>query len=390
MSDHPRVFATFTAPGFGAVHTRSLDEHGRTRPCHPAGRHSCGIRHLPPDLRLGQALDPDSYDYVGAAVWNALSTRLWARTVQLTNRQCARLLCIRQSNWAASGRVSVAKVAEYQARGLVHFHAVFRLDGSRPELDPPPGATTELLAGAIRRAAGLAQVAVPACSTLAGVGPIVWGEQLDLNQIDSAESDHQLSDQQVAGYIAKYATKGTDAAGGVDRPVACRPCHGVGSLDGSSCAQCNGSGRRNGTIPTAANAHAQRMIDTCWALGGLPELAELRLRPWAHMLGFRGHFSTKSRRYSTTLTRLRQARRDHQDHAFLASRNLDPSTTVLRIHDGDESVDAHNDEDVVVVMGKWRYVGRGHTPGEAQFARTIAEDLAVSRRLYREQIRDDD
>lgn len=44
------------------------------------------------------------------------------------------------------------------------------------------------------------------------------------------------------------------------------------------------------------------MIGTCWWLGGLAPFKSLRLRRWAHMLGYRGHFSTKSRRYSTTLT----------------------------------------------------------------------------------------
>uniref|UniRef100_UPI00313E8928 replication initiator n=1 Tax=Streptomyces sp. AC1-42W TaxID=2218666 RepID=UPI00313E8928 len=39
-------------------------------------------------------------------------------------------------------RVSFAKVAEYQKRGLVHFHAVIRFDGpdghtSRPRPGPP-------------------------------------------------------------------------------------------------------------------------------------------------------------------------------------------------------------------------------------------------------------
>ena len=35
---------------------------------------------------------------------------------------------------------------------------------------------------------------------------------------------------------------------------------------------------------------------------------------WVDMLGFRGHLATKSRRYSTTLGRLRQARRDYARH----------------------------------------------------------------------------
>ncbi|MEU8924993.1 replication initiator [Kitasatospora sp. NPDC048545] len=54
------------------------------------------------------------------------------------------------------------------------------------------------------------------------------------------------------------------------------------------------------------------MIRTAWALGTRPELADLKLRAWAHMLGFRGHFSTKTRNYSTTLAELRQARADWQ------------------------------------------------------------------------------
>jgi replication initiator protein RepSA len=37
--------------------------------------------------------------------------------------------------------------------------------------------------------------------------------------------------------------------------------------------------------------------------------AWLPLIRWLHMLGFRGHFNTKSRRYSTTLGRLRAERR---------------------------------------------------------------------------------
>ena len=52
------------------------------------------------------------------------------------------------------------------------------------------------------------------------------------------------------------------------------------------------------------------MIRTAWNLGARPDLEDLRLRAWAHMLGFRGHFSTKTRRYSTTLGALRDARAD--------------------------------------------------------------------------------
>ena len=44
--------------------------------------------------------------------------------------------------------------------------------------------------------------------------------------------------------------------------------------------------------------HAERIVRTAWQLGAHPDYAGLRR--WVHMLGFRGHFASKSRRYSTT------------------------------------------------------------------------------------------
>ncbi|MFF3452560.1 replication initiator [Streptomyces sp. NPDC002667] len=43
-------------------------------------------------------------------------------------------------------------------------------------------------------------------------------------------------------------------------------------------------------------------------LGALPELEDLRLHQWAHVLRFRGHFSTRSRACSVPLGALRQER----------------------------------------------------------------------------------
>ncbi|WP_407699957.1 replication initiator [Streptomyces liliiviolaceus] len=46
---------------------------------------------------------------------------------------------------------SVPKAAEYQRSGLVHFHAVIRLDGpDGPTLVPPGWTTTGLLAETVR------------------------------------------------------------------------------------------------------------------------------------------------------------------------------------------------------------------------------------------------
>jgi hypothetical protein len=56
-------------------------------------------------------------------------------------------------------RITYAKVAEFQARGLVHFHAIIRLDGAEdraaaPGIDVSP----EQLCDAIRQAAGSARL----------------------------------------------------------------------------------------------------------------------------------------------------------------------------------------------------------------------------------------
>jgi len=122
-------------------------------------------------------------------------------------------------------------------------------------------------------------------------GPVCprWGEQLDVHNI-TVDSDQagELSAEQVAGYIAKYATKATESFGaGLDRRLTA--ADDLEHLD---------------RLP----AHVAELVRAAWELGGRPELEDLRLRPWAHMLGFGGHWSTKSRRYSTTFTVLRRAR----------------------------------------------------------------------------------
>ncbi len=102
----------------------------------------------------------------------------------------------------------------------------------------------------------------------------------------------------------------------------CWHCKGTGhDPDGSGlCKACHGRATRHDDVHHLVdNPHAQAMISACWTLGAHPELEQLRLRPWAHMLGFRGHYSTRSRRYSTTLTALRQARRDWRDQRLLGA-----------------------------------------------------------------------
>jgi hypothetical protein len=109
-------------------------------------------------------------------------------------------------------RISYAKVAEFQRRGAVHFHAVIRLDAATDCrcpgcLAPPPAPfTVALLKDALEQAVPAVRVPCPPVDD----GPARyarWGEQLDVRNITRGEDQAgELSAEQVAGYIAKYAT----------------------------------------------------------------------------------------------------------------------------------------------------------------------------------------
>jgi hypothetical protein len=160
---HPCVFATFTAPSFGPVHTRVVTGSGTIARCRPwrkasfcahGQRISCGHRHKETDACLGRPLCPDCYDYNAAVVWNAHASELWRRTIITLRRQLDKTARAHESRV----RLSYAKVAEFQRRGLIHFHAIFRLhgiDATRPErtAQPHPAITADVLAGLIRQVA---------------------------------------------------------------------------------------------------------------------------------------------------------------------------------------------------------------------------------------------
>ena len=328
VASHPRVFATFTAPSFGPVHNR------------PSGRAACrcGTSHAPDDPALGTPLNPDRYDYRAAVLWNAHAGALWRRFSIHLRREIAKRAGLTQRTFRQHARVSFAKVAEYQRRGAVHFHAVIRLDGAEGGTTAPPSwATAELLTDAIQAAVHTARVTGPVLDGREHA--FVFGRQLDIRVIRSAGFDGgtALTDQAVAGYIAKYATKGAETA--------------TGTLD-----------HRIRLLAEIAHTditdHARRLIRTCWELGARRDLAHLRLRAWAHMLGFRGHFSTKTRRYSTTLTTLRQARVEWRRlQAALAS-----------------GEDAHAPPPPTFVLAHWAYAGTGLTEGERWLTDVLQAD----------------
>jgi hypothetical protein len=92
------------------------------------------------------------------------------------------------------------------------------------------------------------------------------------------------------------------------------------------------------------------------------------------MLGFGGHFSTKSRRYSTTLGALRQARRDWR-------------RAQLRGTGPERDTDDQADEEPTVVIGSLAFAGIGwHTTADALLANTAAAKAREHRLTAREEL----
>ncbi|MET7816292.1 replication initiator protein RepSA [Streptomyces sp. NPDC005395] len=338
VRDHPRVFATLTAPSFGPVHNRPA-----------SGRCRCGTQHAETDPALGTALDPERYDYAGAVLWNNHAGDLWRRFTIYLRREIAARAGITQAALREECRVSFGKVAEFQKRGAVHFHAVVRLDGpDGPDTAPPGWATVALLDAAIRAAAARVAVPVPAAGDFPA-RDLHWGKQVDVQPI-GALGHEELTEQAVASYVAKYATKAAETTGTVDRRIG-----ELAELDRLD-------------LP----AHTRRLIEACCLLDAA--YPDRLLARWAHMLGFRGHFSTKSRRYSTTLGTLRQTRANYRARQERRERGL--------------SEDLDDTDGSTLVLAHWTYAGQGHSPGESWLAASIARDLRLNRDTAREALAD--
>lgn len=342
VAGHPHVFATLTAPSFGLVHRigaggwcrpmrdEPVCEHGRPR--------GCRARHQDSDPLLGSPLCPACYDHAGAVVWNAASGALWVQYVNRLYREVARLGGLRVSTGEIRSalRISYVKVSEFQRRGSVHFHSVVRVDGPEGPGDVPPAwASTGLLAEAVAAAGPRTSVGVP---LIGGDTRMVgFGSELDVREIGGAQS---TSDQAVSSYLAKYVTKDDGHHLVLPRRLLTRA--GIDLAPRGMLTE-----------------HARTLMRTAWDLGGLPELAELRLRAWAHQLGFRGNVVTKSVRYSTTYGALREARARHSREAA-GLVEPEPGSTVTE--------------------KSWRFVAAGLSPDLAEIAAGIAETTAARKR----------
>src|SRR5262249_46127413 len=129
------------------------------------------------------------------------------------------------------------------------------------------------------------------------------------------------TDPKIAAYVAKYATKAAECTGTLDGRVT--PADQLTDLP--------------------IRDHARHLIAECLHLSKLPSLEGLRLAAWAHMLGFRGHFSTKSRTYSFTLGALRADRAAYQREQAIAAGQMPDLAP-----------------DSTLVLTQWHLAGRGH------------------------------
>jgi hypothetical protein len=364
VAAHPRVFATLTAPSFGAVHTHRPPKHRAgakprmtdTGACHPRRtpvcEHgqptSCFVRHGADDELIGTPLCGRCYDYRGAVVWQASVGELWWRFCTYVRRHLGALSGRSVAAVQGELRLSYVKIVEYQRRGLVHVHAVIRVDGIPTQnaegdgpddgealiVAPPSWVTAALLADAVISAARAVRAKVNGGP--AGSWELGWGSQVEVHDITARRDGDDAG--KVAAYVAKYATKSTEVTG----------------WDSS------------GSEDTPRAAHTAAVARTALALAEVPELAGLKLGRWVKELGYRGHVSSKSRRYSTTLGALRQTRAEHRATAGQIRAGKNP------------------DRDGLVVESAWELVGFGYSAGQAVLAADVARDAEMNRAAARE------
>jgi hypothetical protein len=449
VATHGADFVTLTAPSFGPVHARVVRNHTcvnrrrcdcRPDPCHARRdtptmcQHGnpvvCWARHEPTDAVLGRPFCLDCYDHDHQVVWNHHAGELWRRTKQAIERHLATLCRHRRipfhpipgpdgtTRWQPPVRVSHGKAAEFQTRGAVHFHALLRLDGVDPDnpdrvLPPPAGITVDDLDDAVRTAAATIIYTTPPHPDQPAGWHVGWGEQVDIRHINlTGRGD--VTDDMVAGYLAKYATKSTEATGHNSTRITADTVDMFGDAEGDHIARlidaCWRLGRPTGT-PTPLSQRPQparpteRLGDrwtcpTCrrhTRLATCPRCTDrcqgnvdtkptkpsssnpyAGLRRWAHMLGFGGHFLTKARRYSITFTLLRDTRIQFRRAEQQDQDNQQPGT--IRTAD-------HLNEETTLIVGTLTFAGVGwHTTGDALLANTAADQARSRQATGREEL----
>lgn len=352
VADNPLLFVTFTAPSFGHVHgprpKNGKNAGGRCRPrdktsvCVHGRPTGCMQIHGEDDPANGAPLCWDCYDWASAVVWQWWAPELWRRATIAIRRRLAKALSVKEKDLRDVGSLQFAKVAEFQARGMVHFHALIRLDGPDGTGSPAP-LDGQALADLVEAGTRSVVYTAPAIDPDDTDRVLAWGQQLDIRVVRQGRRTDDptgpLMPEQVAGYLAKYATKDANSLR---------------------------DGHKQPPHLAKISRTCRELVDRAKAAD--PKTPYRKLGDWAHMLGFRGHFSTKSRRYSTTLGRLRRARHRYQTEAAAARRTgqaLDTRDLEARL--------LADDDEATLVVGSWAYQGTGWTrPGDEALALAAA------------------
>ena len=274
------TMVTLTAPGsdrFGKTHVRHLTKNKKVQRC------SCRSYHNENDPLLGTPIDPETYDYEGAAAFNANTSRLFAVTMQKLGRLLGR-------------KLQVVRVIEFQARGLVHVHALV--------LGPVPQRILELV---VRGGKNLVtgRPIYPAMS-----GGWTWGTQCKADVIQGETPGKAIA---YLVKVVKYALKDTGRG-------ECRNSnHGDRMTDAASTGFCCGlslyecrQGSRHAvvereivdentgeiaTVKVPVSYRGKRTSRTC-----------RRHRRAENGWGFRGHILAKSRNWGCTFGEVRARR----------------------------------------------------------------------------------
>jgi replication initiator protein RepSA len=374
VADRPQVFATFTAPSFGSVHTTTTrgdtqrricrDHHrmGGQRRC-PHGKPLwCNATHDRNNQQTGQPLCTECYDYVGHVLFTWHMPELWRRFT-ITLRRALRRQLRAAGVDADVVRVSFIKVVELQARAIPHIHALIRLDPHEENSNPDqyvwqsPISAPEL-ATIIQNTARAVTLTVEQDDAPA---IIRFGAQIDTQPIttqpeltNQAAAQHDFSGdrgipgRRVARYLAKYVTKSLTDLGISARRLS---AEAIPDLDVSDHVR---------AILTAISQLANN---------GLSSIGR-----WLHTLGYRGHITSKSRRYSTTMTALRERR-----NAW--TREKESENTAHQHDQSPQTVDA---DDPVA----WEFDRSGHTTmGDRTLTITAALHRIQQRHTAREALR---
>jgi len=270
------------------------------------------------------------------------------------------------------------KVVELQRRGVPHFHAVIRLDAATDPDQPPAAPDTAVTAGEfaqlVHLAARRARLTIPATDGDGNPRQVVFGEQTDTQTLTRAPSAVPGSDatstadagpppstgaragRPIAAYLAKYVTKSVSEFGLSPRRMS--PA-AIARLDVSD--------------------HIRAILTTIMDFAAHPDYADMQR--WLHTLGYRGHITTNSRRFSTTMGNLRRAAwRTQQAHDTTSkSDGLQPSPA---------SADDHGDSGTTLAQSVgWEYVRSGHVcEGDRILTITAALHAREARRAARDML----